>query len=232
MHLEFPGPGKEGRHVYTLGEPYDNVARFVVARHDWHLDLDALQKDRAGKGVVVILDEPDYLLHEGESLAMYTTLCRTFEDIEPFKQTSLPPGRTVLSLYTARVRQKPLDVLPKAPCPLIPQLYLANPQSGRFITVKDKKQHYGIAVDPQGITHLDVLIDHKPVVAAKYGIDDPNFHAPDYLSYDPNFPKVQFTFTFPDGSLTPGEHSLSLMATRTDGSKVEGAERKVYITKK
>jgi hypothetical protein len=232
VHLEFPGPGKEGRHIYTLGEPYDNVARFVVARKDWHLDLDALQKDHAGKGVVVILDEPDYLLHEGDALAMYTTLCRTFEDIEPFKQTSLPPGRTVLSLYTARVRQKPLDVLPKGPCPLIPQLYLANPQSGRFITVKDSKQHYGIAVDPKGITHLDVLVDHKPVVAANYGIDDPNFHAPDYLSYDPNYPKVQFTFTFPAGSLTPGEHVLSLEATRTDGSKVEGAERKVYITKK
>ncbi len=232
VHLEFPGAGKPGRRIYTLGEPYDEVARFVVARRDWGLDLGALQKDRAGKGVVIILDEPDYLLHEDESMAMYETLCRSFEDIEPFKVTALPPGRTLLSLYTAKVRQTPLASLPKGPCPLIPQLYLANPQPGHFITVKDNKQHYGIAVDPIGITHVDIMIDHKPVVAANYGIDDKGFHAPAFVNYDPNYPKVQFTFTFPKGSLTPGEHVMSLMATRTDGSKVEGAMRTVYVTKK
>ncbi len=232
VHLEFPGAGTSGRRIYTLGEPYDEVARFVVARKDWGLDLPALTKDHGGKGAVLILNEPDYLLHEGQSMAMYETLCRSFEDIQPFKVTALPPGRTLLSLYTARVRATPLATLPKGPCPLIPQLYMANPQPGHFITVKDTKQHYGIAVDPIGITHLDVMIDHKPVVAAHYGIDDPNFHAPPFVSYDPNYPKVQYAYTFPAGSLTPGDHVISVLATRADGSKVEGAARHVYVTKK
>ena len=228
VHMEFPGPGVKGRRIYTLDEPSDQVTRFVVARHDWGLDRAALLHDRAGKGIVLIMNEPDYVLHEGELLTMYTDLCRSLEDIEPFKVATLPPGRTALAMFTARVRNTPLATAPR-PCPLLPQLYVANPGRARFIERNDTVNHYGMAVDPIGITHVDVLLDGKVVTPANYGLNPKDAEASTYLNYDPNYPNVQFDFHFPKGSLTPGEHELSIEATRTDGTKTQSPERILYV---
>ena len=229
VHLEFPGSGKNDRRLYTLGEPYDTVAQFVVARRDWGLDLDSLMRKHAGKGVVLILNEPDYLLHEDKLMEMYQHICASFDDIEPFKVTSLPPGRTVLSLYTARVRAQPLSALPKGPCPIIPQLYLAHPGRARFIDRKRSTDDFGMAVDPIGISKVEILLDRRKIADATPLKDDPNTHAPAFFNYDPNYPKVQFNYTLPREALTPGEHVLSMLATRSDGTQVEGAGRTIYV---
>lgn len=230
VHLEFPADGDRNRRLYTLGEPYDTTAQFVVARRDWGLDFDSLIRNRAGKGVVLILNEPDYLLHEDQLIAMYEKLCASFDEVEPFRVVSLPPGRVALSLYTARVRTQPLASLPKGPCPFIPQLYLAHPDRGDFIDRKKKRaEYFGMASDPIGIRHVDIMLDHKVVTAAGPLKDDPNVHAPDFFSYDPNYPKVQFNYTLPDEALVPGEHVLSMLATRSDGTQVEGAQTTIYV---
>lgn len=229
VHLEFPADHRKGRRVYTLGDPYDNVARFVVARQDWKLDLESLQRDRAGKGMVIAMNEPDYLLHVQEDIDVYRRLCATFEDIEPFRQVALPPGRTLLSLYTARVREKPLAAAPQEPCAFIPQIYIASPGRARFIKTDDNKNRYGMAADPIGITHVDLTIDGKVVGPVNYGLNTKESPTPDVLKYDPNWPNLQFDFKFPAGSLTPGEHVIGVEATRTDGTKVRSQPRTIYV---
>jgi hypothetical protein len=232
VHLEFPADGKKDRRVYTLGDPYDVVARFVVARHDWKLDLASLQRDRAGKGVVIAMNEPDYLLHVQEDIDVYRRLCATFEDIEPFKQSALPPGRTLISFYTARVRTQPLAQAPQGPCPLIPSLYIASPGRARFIKTGDDRNHYGMAADPAGLTKVEIVLDGKTVIPVRYGLNTKESPTPDVLNYDPNWPNLQFDYKFPQGTLVPGEHVISIRATRSDGSMVNGPPRTIYVIEK
>ncbi|MBW8880311.1 MAG: glycosyltransferase, partial [Asticcacaulis sp.] len=229
VHLEFPALNRGDRHIYTLGEPYDETAQFVVARRDWGLDLDSLIRGHGGKGVVIMLNEPDYLLHEDKLMAMYERLCATFDEVEPFRVSSLPPGRVAISFYTARVRKVPLASLPKAPCPFIPQLYLAHPDRADFLKRGDIKDYFGMAADPIGIRKVDIMVDHKVVAAAGPLKDDPNVHAPAFFAYDPNYPRIQFNYSVPAEALTPGEHVLSILATRSDGSQVEGAQTLIYV---
>ncbi|ESQ91194.1 hypothetical protein ABAC460_06425 [Asticcacaulis sp. AC460] len=233
VHLEFPAGGDRHRRLYTLREPYDDVARFVVARQDWKLDFDDLMRDRAGKGVVLMINVPDYPLHDVEKnpalRAQYQRLCSSFDEIEPFKVATLPPHRTEIDFYTARVRKEPLTLAAPVPCPFLPSLYIAQPQRGEFLDPNKDKQYYGMAADPIGITRVDILLDGKVVTQAEYGVDNRDSPAPVELAYDPNFPRVQFTYHLPKSSLQPGEHRLSLRATRTDGTITEGSGRTIYV---
>ncbi len=229
VHIAFPA--NPGREIYTLDEPYDIKARFVVARHDWGLDRAALMKNQAGQGVVLALNQPSYIYHEDEFVSMYAQLCNDFEDIEPFRNVTLPPGRTEVELFTARVRAQPVTAPLTQPCALLPELYIAHPTRGKFLSPHSHENFFGIAADPIGITRVDVLIDHTTVVPTRYGLDPAGFRAPEVLKYDPNWPKVQYDFTFPPGTLTPGQHELSIRATRTDGSTVESETRVLYVMK-
>ncbi len=226
VRIEFPA--NPGRDVYTLDEPYDVTSRFVEARHDWKLDRAALLHDQAGKGVVLALTEPSYIYNQAEFVAMYAELCRDFDGIEPYKVVTLPPGRTAIALYTARVRGTPLAETP-APCPFLPQLFISRPTRGLFITRDNHRVWNGLAADPRGLVKVEVMVDHRPVTTAGYGLEGADFTTPDVLKYDPNWPKLQFSFSFPKGSLTPGEHVLSLRATRRDGSTFEGEGRTLYV---
>lgn len=231
VHIEFPAQGKV-RSIYTLDEPYDVLtSRFVVARHDWGLDRAALMHNQAGKGVVLAIVEPSYIFHDPVQVAFSEELCRSFDEIEPYKISTLPPGRTAIDLFTARVRSIPLPALPKAPCPLVPALYIAHPLRGQFVTTHDKGHYFGIAADPIGIKKVDVLIDHRFAAPTHFGFDAVGFHTPQMLNYDPNWPNIQYEFDFPQGSLTPGQHVLSIRATRSDGTTVESDTRTLYVTK-
>ncbi len=232
VHLEFPALGKP-RDLYTLDEPYDVLtSRFVVARHDWGLDRAALMKVQAGKGVVLAITEPSYIFHDPVQVAFSEELCRSFDDIEPFRISTLPPGRTAVDLYTARVRATPLPAVPKAPCALVPSLYIAHPLRGQFVSIHDKSTYFGIAADPKGVTKVDVMLDHKVAAPTHFGYDSPEFHTPRMLNWAPGWPNLQYNFSFPEGSLTPGQHVLTIRATRPDGSTVESDPRTLYVTKK
>lgn len=230
VHIEFPAePGIKGRRLYTLGDPYDEMSRFIVARRKWGLDMSSLIKNKAGKGVVLAIQEPAYVYHEPEQVNMYTAMCQNFEQIEPYKIDALPPYRTAIDIYTARVRTTPSSDISGLNCPIFPKLYIAHPQRGDFLSHHDSGQYFGLAADPIGLKGVDVLIDGKFVVHTSYGKDDINFHAPALLKYDPHWPNLQFTFVFPEGSLVPGEHRLSVRGTRTDGTTVDSDPRTLYV---
>jgi len=228
VHLEFPGLNDSHRRLYTLDDPNDELTRFVVARHQWGLDFPALQK-QAGKGVMIAVLEPSYLYHEPEQVAMYTEICRRFEAVEPFRVTSLPPYKMAIDVYTAKVRAQPLADVSATPCPFLPQLYIAHPERGSFLASDDTGNYHGIAADPKGITAVDVLIDGRIVARANYGLDPKEFRVPDLLKYDPNWPKLQYDFKFPAGSLISGEHKLWIRATRTDGTQFDSDKRTLYV---
>ncbi|MGA9658404.1 MAG: glycosyltransferase family 39 protein [Asticcacaulis sp.] len=229
VHLEFPGNNDKNRRFYTLDDPNDELTRFVVARRQWGLDLSALRKTQAGKGVVLALLEPSYIYHDAPQVEMYTRICQTFEAVEPFKSVSLPPYKMAINLYTARVRRQPAGDISGAPCPFMPQLYIAHPERGEFVSVGNQGNFYGMAADPIGITKVDVMIDGKVAAHTRYGLNPKGSQAPDVLKYDPNWPNVQYDFKFPDGSLKSGEHQLWIRATRTDGTTFDGDKRTLYV---
>lgn len=231
VHLEFPADGHRDLRVYTLGDPYDDVSMFSVARRDWGLDRQALLKNHAGGPVVLALLEPSYIYHEPEQVALYTNLCKDFEAVEREGITALPPYRTAIDFYTAKVRATPLSdaQVDAAPCPFVPQLYIAHPTRGDFIKRDDTRIKTGMAADPKGVKAVDILLDGKVVAHAHYGIDEPTHRAPDLLRYDPNWPNLQFTYSFPKGSLKVGTHTLSARALRSDGTSFEADPRVLYV---
>ena len=228
VHLEFPTiEGVKGRRLYTLNDPNDEMTRFVVARQQWGLDLTALTAKQGGKGVMMAVLEPSYLYHEPDQMKMYSELCRRFEDIEPFRIVSLPPYKMAVDFYTAKVRVTPLtgDV----PCAFFPQAYIAHPERGEFIDTNDGSNYHGIAADPKGVTAVDIVLDGKVVTRARYGLDPEAFRVPDLLKYDPNWPRLQYDFKFPAGSLKSGEHMINIRVTRTDGTMFDSAPRTLYV---
>lgn len=232
VHLEFPAQGKP-RDLYTLDEPYDVLtSRFVVARHDWGLDRAALMQKQAGKGVVLALIEPSYVYHDPEQLKFYEAICQDFDEIEPVRDATLPPGRTAIDLYTARVRAAPDPALLDKPCPLLPSLYIAHPLRGQFVTTHDHSQYFGIAADPKGVSKVDVMIDNKIAAPTRFGLNPAEFPTPDLLKWAPGWPNLQYDFSFPEGALTAGQHVLTIRATRPDGTTVDSDPRILYVTKK
>ena len=228
VHLEFPAiEGVKGRRLYTLNDPNDEMTRFVVARQQWGLDLTALTAKQGGKGVMMAVLEPSYLYHEPDQMKMYSELCRRFEEIEPFRIVSLPPYKMAVDFYTAKVRATPLTG--NVPCAFFPQAYIAHPERGEFIDTNDGGNYHGIAADPKGVTAVDVVLDGKVVTRARYGLDPKEFRVPDLLKYDPNWPKLQYDFKFPAGSLKSGEHMINIRATRTDGTTFDSAPRTLYV---
>ena len=225
VHLEFPGTQ---RHVYTLDNPDDIATRFVVARHKWGLDRSALRRDRAGQGVVLILQSPEFVYHEAEQAGFYAEICTLFADVRRESTTILPPGQMEFAIYTARVREAP-EAGGGQPCGLLPQAYIARPALGDTLKVKDKGHYFGMAADPKGVKSVDILIDGRVVTQARYGLDPDGVRAPKLLAYDPNYPKVQYDFDFPQGSLTKGKHVLTVVATRGDGSTFSSDPRPVLV---
>ena len=217
-----------GRQVYALGEPYDDVTKFTIERASWQLDASTL-KARSGQPVVLALDMPKALYNDPDATGFYQRLCGLFDSIEETSQSDLPPGRIQVHVYTARVRRGPAPLATPASCALLPALYIGKPLPGVFVSTKDNKAYFGMAADARGVARVDVLVDHARIVTAQYGLDPAGARAPAVLAYDPNYPKVQFAFQFPAGSLKTGKHALSLLATRSDGTTVESDAQTLYV---
>ncbi len=222
VHLEFPAVKRD---VYTLDEPYDVQSRFVVARHMWGLDRQALLTKQVGKGVVLALNEPETFYHVPDEVYFYQQICTEFTEVEPFSDVTLPPGQVVMHLYTAKVGG------PQAPgvCPLLPKLYIARPYRGDTLKRDDAGHYFGMAADEKGLKAVDVLIDGQVVAHTHYGVDDPGYRAPDALKFDPNWPRVEYEWDFPSGKIAHGKHALSIRATRSDGSTEDSLPQVLYI---
>lgn len=219
--LEFPS-GRTG--VFALDDPYDEQTRFRAMRRSWGLDEAALSRTRAGAAVVLTLPEPTYLYHTPDEVAFRRRLCRRFEGIRQERIVELPPGRTAVGLFTARVRPQ-LGPEP-AGCPLLPSLYVARPE--RAEAVEAGANFYGAAADPAGVRRVEVLVDGRVVAQARIGLDPPGGRVDAVLAYDPAYPRVQFDFQLPSG-LSPGAHRLSLRAHTCDGRTLQGADRTFYV---
>lgn len=221
--LEFPGTR---RAVFALDDPYDETTRFRTMRTAWRLDEAALSRDHAGDPVVLALAEPTYLYHTPAQVAFRRRLCRRFEAIEEERIVELPPGRTALSLFTARVR--PSLGPEAAPCPLLPPVYLARPL--RAEAVEPGSNYYGAVADRAGVARVDILLDGVSSVQARLGLDPPGGRVDAVLAYDPAYPRVQFDFQL-RGGLKPGAHRLAVRVTTRDGRVIEGAHRTIYVTR-
>lgn len=219
--LEFPG-GRGA--VFALDDPYDETTRFRAMRAAWGLDEAALSRTHAGDGVVLALPEPTYLYHTPEEVAFRRRLCRRFEALRQEAVVELPPGRTAVGLFTARVRSA---LGPEAsPCPLLPSVYIARPQ--RAEVLEPGFNFYGAAADPAGIARVDILIDGRPAARARLGLDPQGGRVDPVLAYDPDYPRVQFDFQLRE-ALKPGAHRLSARALTRDGRTIEGGQRTVYV---
>jgi hypothetical protein len=225
LRLEFPGP--PGRRLYALGDPYDQFTRFTVQRRQWALDAQALRRDHAGQGVVIVLPEPSYLYHTPPEADFRKGLCAAFDDIAPVETVELPPGRVAVEVYVARVRAHPQAA--QGRCALFPRLYIAQPTRGANLKAGKAYQGFGVAADPAGVARVEVLLDGQAAAEARYGLDPPGGRVSDALAFDPAYPKVQFDYVLPAERMTRGAHRLSLRATRSDGSVLQGAPRTIYV---
>lgn len=226
LRLEFPG--RPGRKVYALDEPYDEFSRFNVMRAAWGLNEAALSRAHAGGGAVLVLPEPDYLYHTAGESDFRRRLCAAFDDLSPAERIDMPPGRTAVEIYTGRVRAQPSRSPDFAACPLFPRLYLAQPQRGGVIRRGRQGASYGLATDPKGIASVQLVLDGR-ATQARYGIDPPGARAPEVLRFDPNYPGLHFDARLPEAQLTPGAHRLSVRATTTDGRVLQGPDRTIYV---
>lgn len=217
--LEFPG--RAGRQVFALDDPYDATTRFRLMRAAWGLDEPGLA--RAGRPVVIALSEPTYLYHTPAEVAFRTRLCRLFDGLERGETVELAPGRTAVALFTARARPAPALSMVQD-CALFPRVYLARPERAEI--VEDGANQYGAAADPAGVARVEVLLDGRAVGDARLGLDPPGGRISDALAFDPDWPRVQFDFRLPP--LSAGAHRVGLRMTTRDGRVETGAERTVY----
>lgn len=227
LRLEFPGVA--GRRVYALDEPYDEFTRFVLLRRQWGLDEQGLRRDHAGGPVVLAMPETDFMVYTKAETDFRRRVCGEIADLALFETVELPPGRVAVDLYTGRVRPTPLPLGPSDDCPLIPRLSLAEPTRGATLPAEEPFSGHGVAADPKRIASIDILMDGRVVAPARYFLDPKGgARVSEALSFDPDYPRLQFDFRVPGAVVTPGEHRLSVRATRPDGSTFEGATRTLY----
>lgn len=224
LRLEFPGA--PGRAVYALDEPYDEFTRFAVIRRAWGLDEAGLKRDHGGGAVVLALPEPSYLYNTPGELAFRRRLCAEFADIAATETVELPPGRTAVELYTARVGTPAAGVA----CPLLPRLYIAQPTRAAVVKARETKGGlFGLAADPKGIAKVEAVLDGRPVSTAAAPVALPSAPPVPEFNNNPGYPAIWYSYALPAPALTPGAHRLSLRATLKDGTVRESSTRTLYV---
>ncbi len=219
VKLEFPG--EPGRQVFALGDPREVRARFDVFRHAIGLDRDALLARHAGAPVVILLPLPPYLYDDPAETAFRVDLCRSFSQIEPVETITAPPGRLFIQTFIARVGAPAASA--SQPCPFLPQVYIGWPKRNAILHGSGGHTDAGLAAAPSGVARVDILLDGHIVGQAKLGLGP----TPAALAYDPDYPRLRFTFELP--ALTPGAHSLAARMTARDGSVATAETRAIYV---
>jgi hypothetical protein len=225
VKLEFPG--QPGRQVFALGDPRELTAHFDLFRAAIHLDRRALTTEHAGAAVVILLPEPTYLYDTPEETRFRTQLCNSFSDVEPVETVEAAPGRLVMQTFTARVGGAASAIA--KPCPFLPRIYISRPKRADILNPDILKNLSGLAASPGGVSRVDILLDGRVVGQGRLHQTWPG--APETLpalAYDPDYPKLRFTFGLPSAPLTPGAHRLAVRVTGRDGSQITGEDRTIY----
>ncbi len=225
VKLEFPGA--PGRQVFALGDPRELTAHFDLFRAAIHLDRHALLAEHPGAPVVILLPEPTYLYDMPDEARFRADLCGSFRDVELLETLEAAPGRLVMQTFTARVGAAPA-ARPR-PCPFLPQIYLGRPKRTDILNADILNHLAGLAASPSGVARIDILLDGRVVSRARLHQTWPGVPATSTaLAYDPDYPRLRFTFDLPRAALTPGAHRLAVRVTARDGSRTDGEERTVY----
>ncbi|HEY3888988.1 MAG TPA: glycosyltransferase family 39 protein [Caulobacteraceae bacterium] len=225
VKLEFPG--QPGRQVFALGDPREMTAHFDLFRAAIHLDRKALTTEHAGAAVVILLPEPTYLYDSPEETRFRVDLCNSFSDVAPVETVEASPGRLVMQTFTARVGSVASAIA--KPCPFLPRIYVSRPKRTDILNRDTLKNLSGLAASPSGVSRVDILLDGRVVGQGRLNQTWPGAPAtPPALAYDPDYPKLRFTFDLPPDALTAGAHRLAIRVTGRDGSWAQGEDRTIY----
>jgi len=225
VKLEFPG--QPGRQVFALGDPRELTAHFDLFRAAIHLDRKALTSEHAGAAVVILLPEPTYLYDTPDEIRFRTDLCDSFSDIAPVETVEASPGRLVMQTFIARVGGSASTIA--RPCPFLPRIYVSRPKRTDILNPDTLKNLSGLAASPSGVARVDVLLDGRTVSQGRLHQTWPGaLPTSPALAYDPDYPKLRFTFALRQAALTPGAHRLAIRLTGRDGSQTEGEDRTIY----
>jgi hypothetical protein len=224
VRLEFPG--QPGRQVFALGDPREHAARFDVFRRAIGLDRGALLAGHPGAPVVILLPLPPYLYDDPAETAFRVQLCQSFSRVEPVESVTAAPGRLVMQTFIARVG----GAAPRAaePCPFLPPVYIGWPRRNAILRGSASRTLNGLAAAPSGVGRVDILLDDRIVGPATLGLAPPDAPSPAALAYDPDYPRLRFTFDLPKAALTPGSHQLAARMTARDGSVATTETRTIY----
>lgn len=222
VRLEFPESVPPP--LYVLTDPMDIETGFGRMRGRWGQDDAALTRDHAGDRVLLVVPDASYVYHQPEETAHRTEACGRFDDVRLIRRVELEPGRLFVGLYGATVRATPAT--PRM-CALLPTVYLARPSPGEKLS-DTPRNAFGMAVAPQGVAKVEILLDGKPVRTAEIGIDEKSVIKPEVLRFDPRWPAIEFAAPLSVKDAPQGRARLTVRVTRTDGTVETGAERWVY----
>jgi 4-amino-4-deoxy-L-arabinose transferase-like glycosyltransferase len=226
VKLEFPG--EPGREVYALDDPREVKAHFDVFRAAIGLDRAALIARHAGQPVVVVLPRPPYLYDDPAETAFRVQLCQRFSLIEPVEAVEAPPGRLVMETFTARIGGAGWKA--PSPCPLLPAVYIGWPKRDAIIGHPGSNPYSGIAANPSGVARVDILLDGQVAGEGELGQVWPAGPSGAALAFDPDYPRLRFTFALPR-TLTPGAHRLAVRMTARDGAVTTSEARTIYAAR-
>ena len=82
------------------------------------------------------------------------------------------------------------------PCPFLPPVYIGWPKRNAILTGPSRHPDAGLAADPSGVARVDILLDGRVAGKATLGLGP----APAALAYDPDYPRLRFTFDLPPPS--------------------------------
>ena len=85
--------------------------------------------------------------------------------------------------------------------------------------------------DGVGLDRVEILLDGKPLAAARYGLANPGVAGYWRISNDPNHPHVGFEAQLDASALAPGRHWLGLRLHGRDGSVEDWPEQAVHVAR-
>ena len=207
-----------GRDIRVLDSPLNHKHGRAAQLLEWGLEWkrDAL----ADSPIVLVLD--DSATPMKLRLHLYQDLCRKFGPLPPAEVVSADHGRKRYFIYRiASVRSTGTCV-----APALAYIDSPAPQSrmrGRF-EVSGWAFKEGV-----GLSKVEILIDGKPTVDARYGAAMPN--VTDYWkgSTDPQHPRVGFSASVDGSAFKAGSHWLRLRLHGNDGSVEDWPEQRLQI---
>ena len=157
-------------------------------------------------------------------LARYHQLCAAFGPLPPPRVVNVDHGAQRFLLFA-------LGGAPRSGACTTPAMaWIDAPLVGAQVASGTRVDVQGWAFkDGVGLARVDVLLDGRPLAAARYGLPNGGVHAYWTLSNDPQHPNVGFQAGLDTRGLPPGRHWIGLRLTGHDGSVEDWQEQPIDI---